>query len=42
MRNIHTEALERTPVERQRVELAERKGVGHPDSMCDAILEAIS
>jgi S-adenosylmethionine synthetase len=42
MRNIYIEALERTPVERQLVELVERKGVGHPDSICDAILDAVS
>src|SRR5262249_57206489 len=30
------------PVRRQQIELVERKGVGHPDSMCDAIMEAIS
>jgi len=29
-------------VEEQRVELVERKGVGHPDSICDAIMEEIS
>ena len=42
MRNILLESLSRTPVEEQRVELVERKGVGHPDSICDAIMEEIS
>ncbi len=42
MRNIYTEALERKPVEQQLIELVERKGVGHPDSICDAIMEAVS
>lgn len=42
MRNITVESLEKIPVEGQRVELVERKGVGHPDSMCDAIMEEIS
>jgi len=42
MRNIIIESLERTPVEAQQVELVERKGVGHPDSICDAIMEAVS
>jgi len=42
MRNIILESLSRIPVEEQRVELVERKGVGHPDSICDAIMEAIS
>jgi S-adenosylmethionine synthetase len=42
MRNITVESLNNTPVEDQAVELVERKGVGHPDSICDAIMEATS
>ena len=42
MSPIIIEELTNTPVERQRVELVERKGTGHPDSICDAILEQIS
>lgn len=42
VRNIILENLDKTPVEEQRVELVERKGVGHPDSICDAIMEEIS
>ncbi len=42
MRNITIEELRATPVAEQRVELVERKGVGHPDSICDAIMEAVS
>lgn len=42
MRNITIEELHATPVAEQRVELVERKGVGHPDSICDAIMEAVS
>ena len=42
MRSITVESLDNTPVEDQRVELVERKGVGHPDSICDAIMEEIS
>jgi S-adenosylmethionine synthetase len=30
------------PLHRQPMELVERKGLGHPDSLCDAIMEAIS
>ncbi len=30
------------PVTEQRVEIVERKGTGHPDYMCDSIMEAIS
>ncbi len=36
------EALPHAPVARRRVELVERKGIGHPDTMCDAMVEAIS
>lgn len=42
MPNITIEELQQTPVGEQRVELVERKGVGHPDSICDAIVEQIS
>jgi S-adenosylmethionine synthetase len=34
--------LPHIPVGQQQVELVERKGLGHPDSICDAIMEAIS
>jgi S-adenosylmethionine synthetase len=42
MSNITIEALKQTPVGEQRVELVERKGTGHPDSICDAIAEQVS
>lgn len=42
MNNIIVEELKQTPVDQQRVELVERKGVGHPDSICDAIMEEVS
>ncbi len=42
MRRIFVEHLPNIPVGRQDVELVERKGVGHPDSICDAIMEAVS
>jgi len=42
MRNIIVESLNRTPVEDQATELVERKGVGHPDSICDAIADQLS
>ena len=28
--------------EAQRVEIVERKGLGHPDSICDALAEALN
>lgn len=36
------EELKRTPVDRQRVEIVERKGLGHPDYICDAIMNQVS
>jgi S-adenosylmethionine synthetase len=36
------EALGNTPVERGQVEIVERKGLGHPDSICDSIMERVS
>ncbi|MCW5853646.1 MAG: methionine adenosyltransferase [Anaerolineae bacterium] len=42
MSTILIEEIARTPVEQQRVELVERKGVGHPDTICDAIMDQIS
>jgi len=36
------EAVIQTPVEEQHVELVERKGVGHPDSICDGFAEELS
>lgn len=36
------EALQQTPVAARRIELVERKGIGHPDTICDALVEAIA
>ena len=41
-RNIRVEALDQTPIEQQRIELVERKGIGHPDSLMDGIAESVS
>lgn len=41
-RNIQVSRLDRVPVEDQSVEIVERKGVGHPDSICDGIAESVS
>jgi S-adenosylmethionine synthetase len=41
-RNISVEEIPNLPMEEQPTELVERKGVGHPDSICDAIMEAVS
>jgi S-adenosylmethionine synthetase len=42
MRNIIVEDLKQTPLEKQRVEIVERKGIGHPDYICDAVMDHIS
>ena len=41
-RNIQVSRLDRRAVEDQEVEIVERKGVGHPDSICDGIAESVS
>jgi S-adenosylmethionine synthetase len=42
MRNIIVEDLKQTPLEKQCVEIVERKGLGHPDYICDAVMDQIS
>jgi len=42
LRNILVDHSSRTPVEQQRVEIVERKGLGHPDSICDAVMDRVS
>ncbi|NLB00332.1 MAG: methionine adenosyltransferase [Methanomicrobiales archaeon] len=41
-RNISVEGLTQIPIEKQRIELVERKCLGHPDSLADGIAESIS
>ena len=41
-RNIHVTAMDGRPVEDQAVEIVERKGIGHPDSICDGIAEHVA
>lgn len=41
-RNIKVERLNQRPIEKQEIELVERKGVGHPDSVADGLAESIS
>ena len=36
------EALAEMPVARRRMELVERKGLGHPDTICDSLAEAVA
>ncbi len=41
-RNIRVEPIDRQAVEDQEVEIVERKGIGHPDSICDGIAESVA
>ncbi|MFC5973138.1 methionine adenosyltransferase [Halomarina salina] len=41
-RNIRVEPVAGLAVEDQEVEIVERKGLGHPDSICDGIAEHVS
>ncbi len=41
-RNISVEKISQTTTESREVEIVERKGVGHPDSISDGIAEAVS
>ncbi len=42
VRNIVVEKLKNESVENQRVEIVERKGLGHPDTICDKLMNQIS
>ncbi|XRP96725.1 methionine adenosyltransferase [Methanocaldococcus sp. 16A] len=42
MRNIIVKKLDIEPIEERPVEIVERKGLGHPDSICDGIAENVS
>jgi S-adenosylmethionine synthetase len=41
-RNIRVEDTKGLAVEDQHVEIVERKGIGHPDSICDGVAEEVS
>ena len=41
-RNIRVEPSDRPAIEDQEIEIVERKGIGHPDSICDGIAESVS
>ena len=42
MINISISTLGSTPDSSTSVEIVERKGIGHPDTMCDALAEELS
>ena len=41
-RNVEVEPIGRQAVEDQEIEIVERKGIGHPDSICDGVAERVS
>ncbi len=41
-KNIAAEVIHETPIEKQHIEIVERKGIGHPDSLADGIAEEVS
>lgn len=41
-KNIYVEGLNEIPVPMKKVEIVERKGIGHPDSVADALAEEVS
>ncbi|HSE06856.1 MAG TPA: methionine adenosyltransferase [Methylomirabilota bacterium] len=40
--SVVIESIAGTPVARRRIEVVERKGLGHPDTICDSVVEAAS
>ncbi len=42
MRNIEIEELGATPITVRKIEVVERKGLGHPDFICDSIMNQVS
>jgi len=41
-RNIHVQQTSGDIVEEEHIEIVERKGIGHPDSICDGVAEEVS
>ena len=41
-KNIYVEGICEMPVPMRKIELVERKGIGHPDSVADALAEEVS
>lgn len=42
MRNLRIDELKQVPLEDQDIEICERKGVGHPDYICDSMMNDLS
>ena len=41
-KNIYVDGVDEVPVSKKSVEIVERKGIGHPDSVADALAEEVS
>ncbi len=42
MMMLNIEVLDTIPTFKRRFEIVERKGIGHPDTICDLVMEDIS
>lgn len=42
MPQVLVQRLAQPPIGEQRIEIVERKGLGHPDSICDAVMEEVA
>lgn len=42
MPQVLIQRLAQPPIGEQRIEIVERKGLGHPDSICDAVMEEVA
>jgi S-adenosylmethionine synthetase len=42
MPQVLVQRLQQPPIAEQRIEIVERKGLGHPDSICDAVMEEVA
>ncbi len=41
-KNIYVNGINQVPVPRRQIEIVERKGIGHPDSVADGVAETVS
>jgi len=41
-KNIHVAGIDEVPLPKRNIEIVERKGIGHPDSVADALSEEVS
>ena len=42
MPQVRVQRIQQPPIGEQPIEIVERKGLGHPDSICDAVMEEIA